>query len=150
MLYGSNSFPAQRTIYQVFTYVLFSFCKTCSSFCMYLLYSGTGMWITRNRWSPVQPYAGRLHGFSRVIPGDFLRCPRIPCIPNSNPPANSKMTQHSTAHSQIPGMPQDSGSCGLAYVLLPLREILKYRWKKDFQYSVLFLTKSRDTCTENG
>ena len=33
-----------------------------------------GMWITRNRWSPVQPYAGRLHGFSRVIPGDFLGC----------------------------------------------------------------------------
>ena len=29
----------------------------------------------------------------------FCGAPAYPCIPNSNPPANSKMTQHSTAHS---------------------------------------------------
>ena len=47
----------------------------CTTWYQHIL---SGMWITRNRGSPVQPYAGRLHGFSRVIPGDFLRCPRIP------------------------------------------------------------------------
>ena len=59
------------------------------------------MWITRNRGSPVQPYAGRLHGFSRVIPGDFLRCPRIPLHSQQQPPSKFKndTAQHSTQHT---------------------------------------------------
>ena len=59
------------------------------------------MWITRNRWSPVQPYAGRLHGFSRVIPGDFLRRPRIPLHSQQQPPSKFKndTAQHSTQHT---------------------------------------------------